>query len=58
MNGSGYIFEEKVLRKDGQTDERTDRCSPLPTFSKRGYKKQEGHGGTDRDNMIVLKVFH
>ena len=36
LNGSGDIFEENVLRKDGQTYERTDRCNHPPTFFKAG----------------------
>ena len=45
LNGCGDIFDEKVLRNYGRTNERTDgttdRCKPVypPTFSKRGYNQ-------------------
>ena len=41
LNGSGDIFDEKVLRNygrtGGRTEERTDVNQYTPTFSKRGY---------------------
>ena len=37
LNGSGDIFDGKVLRNYGMTDGRTDRCKPVyPQFFKAG----------------------
>ena len=49
LNGSGDIFDEKVSRnygrtdgwQDGRAEGRTDVNQYTPTFSKRGYNKQE-----------------
>ena len=46
LNGCGDIFDEKVLRNyvgrtEGRTEPRTDVNQYTPTFSKRGYNKQD-----------------
>ena len=41
LQGSGEIFDEKVLRTDGRTDRMTDRCKPVytPLFQSGGIIK-------------------
>ena len=40
LNGSGDIYDEKVLRNYGRTDRRTDKCKPVysPLFRSGGIK--------------------